>query len=434
MNQMKILLIGQGGREHALAWRLRKSDLVEHIYVTPGNGGTLREPKIDNIDISPLDFPALIHFAKEHQITYTLVGPEVPLVHGIVDAFKKAGLLILGPDQYAAQLEGSKSFAKDFMLKYQIPTAVSKTFTDLNQAKNYLKTQTYPVVIKADGLAAGKGVIIAQTEAEATFALESFLEKHTLGESGNTVIIEEFIQGEEASFIILSDGNNIIAFPSSQDHKARDDGDLGPNTGGMGAYAPAPVVTPEIHQQVIETVMKPVLDGMKAEGHPYVGFLYAGLMIDNNNQIKVLEFNCRFGDPETQAVMMLVKSDFAEMCLKAIQGKLDTVTPEFKNLCALTVVLDSNGYPNDYEVHKPISGLNIALQKGERIFHAGTKLENGEILTTGGRVLCVSTVGESVKLAHAKAYSLIKKIQFEGMFYRSDIGYRAMMRELEEKE
>ncbi len=429
---MKILLIGQGGREHALAWRLRKSDLVEHIYVTPGNGGTLREPKIDNIDISPLDFPALIKFAQENDITYTLVGPEVPLVHGIVDAFKKAGLLILGPDQYAAQLEGSKSFAKDFMHKYHIPTAQSQTFTDFTQAKNYLGTQSYPIVIKADGLAAGKGVVIAQTEAEAIFALENFLEKHTLGDSGNTVVIEEFIEGEEASFIVLSDGENLITFPSSQDHKARDDGDLGPNTGGMGAYAPAPVVTPELHQQVIDTVMKPVLEGMKKEGHPYVGFLYAGLMIDKNNHIKVLEFNCRFGDPETQPIMMLVKSDFAELCLKAIEGKLDTVTPEFKPLFALTVVLTSAGYPNDYEVHKPISGLNIALQKGERIFHAGTKLENGEILSTGGRVLCVSAVGESVKLAHAKVYNIIKKINFDGMFYRTDIGYRAMMRELEE--
>ncbi len=426
---MKILLIGQGGREHALAWRLRKSDLVEHIYVAPGNGGTLREPKVENIDISALDFPALIQFAKENDITYTLVGPEVPLVHGIVDAFKQAGLLILGPDKYAAQLEGSKSFSKEFMNKYHIPTAKSQSFSDLTQAKKYLTTQTYPVVIKADGLAAGKGVVIAQTEAEALYTLENFLEKDTLGESGHLVIIEEFIAGEEASFIILSDGENMIAFPSSQDHKARDDGDLGPNTGGMGAYAPAPIITEERHQEVLKRVMQPVLDGMKKEGHPYVGFLYAGLMIDNHNQIKVLEFNCRFGDPETQAIMMLVKFDFADLCLQAIKGNLKSTTPEFKSLCALTVVLAAHGYPNHPEIHKKISGLNIALQKGERIFHASTQLKEGETLSTGGRVLCVTTVGESVKIAHAKAYQLIKKIQFDGMFYRSDIGYKAIIRE-----
>ena len=426
---MKILLIGQGGREHALAWRLRKSDLVEHIYVAPGNGGTLREPKVENIDISALDFPALIQFAKENDITYTLVGPEVPLVHGIVDAFKQAGLLILGPDKYAAQLEGSKSFSKEFMNKYHIPTAKSQSFSDLTKAKKYLTTQTYPVVIKADGLAAGKGVVIAQTEAEALYTLENFLEKHTLGESGQLVIIEEFIAGEEASFIILSDGENMIAFPSSQDHKARDDGDLGPNTGGMGAYAPAPIITEERHQEVLKRVMQPVLDGMKKEGHPYVGFLYAGLMIDNHNQIKVLEFNCRFGDPETQAIMMLVKCDFADLCLQAIKGNLKSTTPEFKSLCALTVVLAAHGYPNHPETHKKISGLNIALQKGERIFHASTQLEEGATLSTGGRVLCVTTVGESVKIAHAKAYQLIKKIQFDGMFYRSDIGYKAIIRE-----
>lgn len=429
---MNILLIGQGGREHALAWRLRKSDLVEHIYVTPGNAGTLREPKIDNIDISPLDFPALIQFAKENEVTYTIVGPEVPLVHGIVDAFKAEGLLCLGPDKYAAQLEGSKSFAKDFMHKYHIPTAKSQTFTVFSEAKNYLSTQSYPIVIKADGLAAGKGVVIAQTEAEALFTLDNFLEKDTLGESGNTVVIEEFIEGEEASFIILSDGTNLVAFPSSQDHKARDDGDVGPNTGGMGAYAPAPVVTPQLHQQVLDTVMKPALEGMKKEGHPYVGFLYAGLMIDKNNQIKVLEFNCRFGDPETQPIMMLMKSDFADLCLKALEGKLDTVTPEFKNLFAMTVVLAANGYPGEYETRQPISGLNMSMQKGERVFHAGTALEEGEIITTGGRVLCVSAVGETVQAAHLKAYNLIKKIQFNGMFYRTDIGYKAMKREVQE--
>lgn len=428
---MKVLVVGNGGREHAIAWRLRKSPLIEHVYVAPGNAGTLREPKVDNVPISPLDFPALVEFVKRENIEFTIVGPEAPLVAGIVDVFQAEGLRCLGPSKAAAQLEASKNFTKEFLIRHNIPTAQSKTFTDFETAKKYIESKTAPIVIKADGLAGGKGVVVAQSTSEAILAAQSMLSHHSLGTAGNQILVEDFLQGEEASFIVITDGTNVIPLATSQDHKARDDGDQGPNTGGMGAYSPAPVITEELHERIMNEVMIPTIKGMEAEGHPFVGFLYAGLMIDEKGNFNVLEFNCRFGDPETEPVLMRLKSDFAEMCLCALDKCLNIYAPIWDPKVSLGVVLASHGYPNEVEVGKTIEGLNMPIAKGEKIFHAATKLEEGKIITTGGRVLCVTTKADTIKEAHAKAYAVIKKINWDGMFYRTDIGYRAMIRELD---
>jgi phosphoribosylamine---glycine ligase len=424
---MNILVIGSGGREHALSWKLSKSPKVKKIYVAPGNGGTHREPKVENVHIDPLDFNALIRFAKDKQISLTVVGPEAPLVAGIVESFEKAELPIFGPSQLAAKLEGSKAYAKEFMQKHKIPTAEYNSFNNLEEAKNYLEKINFPIVIKADGLAAGKGVVIAQDKATAQSTLENMLTEHTFGHAGDTVVIEEFLTGEEASFIVMSDGVNILPFATSQDHKARDNGDKGPNTGGMGAYSPAPIVTSELHDKVMSTIVKPSINGLRSDGSPFVGFLYVGLMISETGEPKVLEYNVRFGDPETQPILLRLKSDLFELCQAAVNKQLDHFTAEWDERVALGVVMAANGYPGKYASGEVIGGLNdIPRKDSYKIFHAGTKIEEGNIVTSGGRVLCVTALGETTKDAQEKAYSLIKKINWDGAYYRTDIGFKAI--------
>ncbi len=425
---MKILVIGSGGREHALAWKAAQSENVEVVYVAPGNAGTALEEKLENVDIGVEDIQALIDFAKQKSIDLTIVGPEAPLVMGVVDAFEKEGLKIYGPTKGAAQLEGSKAFTKDFLARHKIPTAAYANFTDIEKAKTYVKQQGTPIVIKADGLAAGKGVIIAQNEAQAFAAIDDMLEGNKFGEAGSRVVIEEFLSGEEASFIVMVDGENILPLATSQDHKARDNGDIGPNTGGMGAYSPAPVVTQEIHDRVMKEVIIPTVQGMAEEGHPYTGFLYAGLMIDNEGTPKVLEYNCRFGDPETQPIMSRMKSDLADLCLAAIEKKLDTATCEWDERAAVGVVLAAGGYPAAYEKGNPISGLNDT-QQDTKVFHAGTKTDGDNVVTAGGRVLCVVGLGENVTEAQKKAYQRVKSIGWDNVYYRTDIGHKAIARE-----
>ncbi|HUL11990.1 MAG TPA: phosphoribosylamine--glycine ligase [Methylococcaceae bacterium] len=426
---MNVLIVGGGGREHALAWKAAQSPHVNTVFVAPGNAGTALETGIENVPIAAEDIVALRYFAQEHGVGLTIVGPEAPLVAGIVDEFRAAGLKCYGPTRAAAQLEGSKAFCKDFLARHRIPTADYRTFARLPEALAYIRQQGAPIVVKADGLAAGKGVVIARSEAEAIAAVQDMLSGNAFGSAGHRVVIEEFLRGEEASFIVMADGVHALPMATSQDHKARDNGDLGPNTGGMGAYSPAPVVTPAIHRRIMREVIEPTLAGMAADGAPYTGFLYAGLMIDPDGAPKVLEYNCRFGDPETQPILMRLKSDLVELCLVALDEKLDRVQPEWDERPALGVVLAAGGYPFDYRKGDPISGLPIAESADTKVFHAGTKKHDGHIVTAGGRVLCACALGESVQEAQRKAYELTGKIHWEGMYYRTDIGYRAIGRE-----
>jgi len=427
---MKVLIVGGGGREHALAWKAAQSEQVEQVYVAPGNAGTSREHKLSNISIGVEDIQGLKDFAVSEKIDLTIVGPENPLVDGIVDEFKQAGLPCFGPSKAAAILEGSKSFGKDFLQRHNIPTAEYQVFTDVDAAKVYAKEKGAPIVIKADGLVAGKGVVIALSEDEAIVAIEEILAGNKFGEAGQRLVIEEFLQGEEASFIVMSDGENILPLASSQDHKARDEGDQGPNTGGMGAYSPAPVVTHEIHDRIMHEVIEPTIRGMADEGREYVGFLYAGVMITADGTPKVLEFNCRFGDPETQPIMMRLKSDLVDLCKAALDGQLNKVSAKWDERAALGVVLASGGYPASVRKGDVITGLDHEFPVGTKIFHAGTLQQDNDVLIAGGRVLCVTSLGKTVSQAQQSAYEAVAKISWNGMFYRKDIGYRAIDREL----
>ena len=419
---MKVLIIGSGGREHALAWQCSLFEEVEHVFVAPGNAGTDLEKKISNIQIEPENIPALISFAKSELIDITIVGPEAPLVMGVVDDFQSEGLAIFGPSKVASQLEGSKAFCKDFLHRNNIPTAFYKVFTESKFAIKYVQEQGTPIVIKADGLAAGKGVIIANTLNEATVAINDMLEGNRFGEAGSRVVIEEFLTGEEASFIVMVDGSNILPMATSQDHKTRDNGDKGPNTGGMGAYSPAPIVSPLVFEDAMEKVIRPTVEAMKAEGMPYTGFLYAGLMIDDKGMTKVLEYNCRFGDPETQPIMMRLKSNLAKLCISATQGALDSVKAEWDERTSLGVVMASKGYPDSYRkgeiIHLPEEEID------SKVFHAGTKLDAHHIVSNGGRVLCATALGKDIKEAQAKAYHFISKVKWNGSYYRTDIGFK----------
>ena len=423
---MKILIVGSGGREHALAWKASQSPKVTNVFVAPGNAGTALEDKLTNIDFAVEDIAGLLAFAQKEAIDLTIIGPEVPLVLGIVDAFQVAGLKCFGPSAKAAQLEGSKKFCKDFMARHKIATAEYETFTEVQAATDYIKAKGAPIVVKADGLAAGKGVIVAQTEAEAIAAVEDMLSGNSFGEAGSRVVIEEFLTGEEASFIVIADGIQALPMASSQDHKARDNGDLGPNTGGMGAYSPAPIVTDEIHQRVMNEVINPTLKGMTDDGIPYTGFLYAGLMISPAGEIKVLEYNCRFGDPETQPIMMRLKSDLVELCDAALSQNLANITTEWDERSALGVVLAAGGYPNSYAKGIVISGLPTTENADSKVFHAGTQLNAGQVVTSGGRVLCACALGDTIKEAQEKAYELTNKISWDKVYYRTDIGFKAL--------
>ena len=426
---MKVLIIGNGGREHALAWKAKQSPMVTRVFVAPGNAGTAHEGSIENIAIEATDIPALLAFAKAQQIGLTIVGPEAPLVKGVVDAFRAEGLAIFGPTAAAAQLEGSKAFAKDFLARHAIPTADYQNFTEVEPALAYLREKGAPIVIKADGLAAGKGVIVAMTLDEAEEAVRDMLSGNAFGDAGARVVIEEFLDGEEASFIVMVDGEHVLPMATSQDHKRVGDGDTGLNTGGMGAYSPAPVVTDAVHQRVMEQVIMPTVRGMAAEGNVYTGFLYAGLMIDGQGNPKVIEFNCRFGDPETQPIMLRMRSDLVELCLAACAGKLDLVEAIYDPRVAIGVVLAAGGYPGDYQQGKPISGLPVEEASGEKVFHAGSQLAGDTIVTAGGRVLCATALGHTVAEAQQRAYQLAGRIQWDGVFYRTDIGWRAIERE-----
>ena len=428
---MNILVIGSGGREHALAWKAAQSPGVGTVFVAPGNAGTAREPGVENVNIDALDIEGLATFASDNNVGLTIVGPEAPLVAGIVDLFEERGLRVFGPTADAAQLEGSKAFTKDFLARQKIPTAGYGNFTDIDEALAYVREQGAPIVVKADGLAAGKGVIVAMTLEEAENAIRDMLAGNAFGEAGSRVVVEEFLEGEEASFIVMVDGENVLPMATSQDHKRVGDGDTGPNTGGMGAYSPAPVVTPEVHKRIMDEVIYPTVRGMAAEGLPYKGFLYAGLMIDTNGAPKVIEFNCRFGDPETQPILLRMKSDIVALCQAAIDGKLDECSSDWDERAAVGIVLAAGGYPGDYNKGDVISGLPVTDTEGEKAFHAGTSLsqDGSQVLTNGGRVLCATALGHSVTEAQQKAYALAKKIHWNGVFYRKDIAYRAIARE-----
>ena len=420
---MKVLVVGSGGREHALAWQCASFNIVEHVFVAPGNAGTALEEKISNIEIESSEIEALIEFAINEAIDITIVGPEAPLIAGIVDDFRAHDLTIFGPTQAASQLEGSKVFCKDFLNRNNIPTAFYEVFTEHERAISYVKEKGVPIVIKADGLAAGKGVIVAKTEQEAFEAIDDMLKGNRFGVAGSRVVIEEFLVGEEASFIVMVDGKNVSPMATSQDHKARDNADKGPNTGGMGAYSPAPVVNPSIFDDVMKNIIQKTVDAMSAEGSPYTGFLYAGLMI-NNGKAKVLEYNCRFGDPETQPIMMRLKSNLAQLCLLATQGKLDVTHIEWDERVSLGVVLAANGYPNDYKKGEKII---VPVDSGDaKIFHAGTKLESNNIVSNGGRVLCATALGSSIQEAQKRAYELVDRVDWHGAYYRTDIGFKAL--------
>ncbi len=426
---MKVLVIGSGGREHSLAWKAAQSNSVERVFVAPGNAGTSREPKLENVAIDPLDFVALADFAEREKIGLTIVGPEAPLVEGIVDYFKERGLPCFGPSKNAAQLEGSKAFTKDFLSRHNIPTAFYQTFTDIDAAKQYIADKGAPIVIKADGLAAGKGVIVAMSEDQAVAAVEDMLSGNKFGDAGHRVVIEGFLQGEEASFIAMVDGRNVLPMATSQDHKARDDGDKGPNTGGMGAYSPAPVVDATIYQRIMDQVILPTVAGMAADGNDYTGFLYAGLMITEAGEINVVEFNCRFGDPEAQPVMMRLQSDLVQHCLAALDQTLDGEQAQWDDRPAVGVVLAAGGYPESYAKGIPISGLDQPLESHQKIFHAGTTEKDGAVVTNGGRVLCATALGRTVSEAQSEAYKIVHNIQWDSVYFRNDIAYRAIARE-----
>lgn len=424
---MNVLIVGSGGREHALAWKMAQSPQVSKVYVAPGNGGTAKEKKVENILIKATEISRLIQFAKENQIALTLVGPEDPLVLGIVDAFTEEGLACFGPTKAGAQLEGSKQFAKDFMSRHTISTAEYRVFTDAKQAKTYLSECDYPVVIKADGLAAGKGVVVAENELHAHNVIDHFMTNHLLGHAGDRVIIERYLKGQEVSFIVMVDGEHVVAFPTSQDHKARDDGDLGPNTGGMGAYSPAPLVTPEMHEHIMQTIINPTIKGLAAEGIPYRGFLYAGLMLVEDEGAYLLEYNCRLGDPEAQVLLFRLKSDFYTLCQAAIQGQLGNTSVEWISQPTLGVVLASSGYPEKYPTGEVISGIPEEELIDGKVFHAGTVVdENQQVITSGGRVLCAVAMGENLAEAQTLAYTLADKIEWPSRYCRRDIGYKAL--------
>ena len=425
---MKVLIIGGGGREHALAWKAAQSDRVEQVFVAPGNAGTAMEPGIENVDIAAESIDELKAFALKEQIGLTIVGPEAPLVAGIVDEFIAADLKIFGPDRLAAQLEGSKAFTKDFLAIHGIPTAAYGNFTDIDEAIDYIQEQGAPIVIKADGLAAGKGVVVAQTEDEAIAAVKDMLEANRFGDAGHRVVIEECLVGEEASFICIVDGEDVLPMASSQDHKARDEGDKGPNTGGMGAYSPAPVVDQVMHDRIMNEVIMPTVKGMKADGHRYRGFLYAGVMIGEDGVPKVLEYNCRFGDPETQPIMMRLQSDLVELCLAAVDGELDLKEVDWDPRTSLGVVIAAGGYPDSYNKGDVISGLKSVDNENTKVFHAGTEIVDDKVVTSGGRVLCVVGLGDSVIEAQATAYEGVRKVKWENMYFRTDIGHRAVSR------
>ncbi|PPC79019.1 phosphoribosylamine--glycine ligase [Pokkaliibacter plantistimulans] len=425
---MKVLVIGNGGREHALAWQVAQHPQVEKVFVAPGNAGTALEAKLENVAIDVLALDALADFAAQNNVDLTIVGPEAPLVAGVVDLFRSRDLPIFGPTKGAAQLEGSKAFTKDFLARHQIPTAEYQNFTEVEPALAYLREKGAPIVIKADGLAAGKGVIVAMTLAEAEEAVRDMLSGNAFGEAGCRVVIEEFLEGEEASFIVMVDGEHVLPMATSQDHKRVGDGDTGPNTGGMGAYSPAPVVTDIVFQRAMNEVILPTVRGMAAEGNEYTGFLYAGLMITADGTPKVIEFNCRFGDPETQPIMLRLKSSLLELCQAALDKRLDQTHAEWDERASIGVVLAAAGYPGSYPKGDVIS-LPATLPEGTKIFHAGTRLENGQPVTNGGRVLCVTAMGNSVKEAQQRAYELVHQTSWEGMFFRNDIAWRAIARE-----
>jgi phosphoribosylamine--glycine ligase len=426
---MNVLVIGSGGREHALAWKIAQSSGVDKVFVAPGNAGTALEDKLENIAIDTMAFEALADFAAGNNVALTIVGPEAPLVEGVVDYFQSRQLKCFGPSQGAAQLEGSKSFTKDFLERHNIPSGDYQTFTDEGLALAYLKEKGAPIVIKADGLAAGKGVIVAETLEQAEDAVKHMLSGNAFGDAGCKVVIEEFLVGEEASFIVMVDGKNSLTMATSQDHKRASNGDLGPNTGGMGAYSPAPVVTPEIHQRIMQEVIEPTVAGMAAEGNDYTGFLYAGLMIAEDGTPKVIEYNCRFGDPETQPIMLRLQSDLASLCLSALDGKLDQCTAEWDSRPAVGVVLAAGGYPNSYRKGDVISGLPTEDNMSSKVFHAGTTMDNEQVQTNGGRVLCATALGNNVSEAQTNAYKLAHAISWDDVYYRDDIAYRAIARE-----
>ena len=426
---MKVLVIGSGGREHALAWKAAQAEQVEKVFVAPGNAGTAAEAKLENVAISVGEIEKLVNFAKTNDIALTIVGPEQPLVDGVVDAFEEQGLMIFGPSAKAAQLEGSKAFTKDFLARHNIPTAAYANFTEIEPALAYVRQQGAPIVIKADGLAAGKGVIVAMTLVEAEDAVKDMLAGNAFGDAGHRVVIEEFLTGEEASFIVMVDGKNILPFATSQDHKRAYDGDQGPNTGGMGAYSPAPVVTADIHERIMKEVIYPTVEGMAKEDAPYKGFLYAGLMIAEDGTPKVIEYNCRFGDPETQPIMMRLQSNLVELCQMACQGKLDQAEISFDPRAAVGVVLAAQGYPGSYPKGQEIEGLDINTLDDRKTFHAGTAIQDGKVVTAGGRVLCATALGENVTQAQKAAYELLHQITWPGVEFRTDIAYRAIARE-----
>jgi len=425
---MKILIVGGGGREHALAWKCAQSPRVKHVFVAPGNAGTALESKVSNLDIAADDIDALLRFSIEKDVELTIIGPEGPLVAGIVDRFAAAGRRCFGPSRKAARLEGSKAFTKDFLRRHRIPSAGFATFTAANFDAAYVRAQRLPLVIKADGLAAGKGVVICETHESAIATSREMLEGK-FGAAGKTIVIEEFLQGEEVSFIVVANDQQVVALATSQDHKRRDDGDRGPNTGGMGAYSPAPIVTAQLHRRIMREVIEPTLKGLAEDGNPYLGFLYAGLMIAADGTPNVLEFNCRFGDPETQPILMRLQSDFVDLCEATLEGSLERAQIRWDPRAALGVVMAAGGYPDAYRQGDPISGLDVAAGRPGKVFHAGTRAEGTQIVTAGGRVLCAVGLGDSVRAAHHQAYNLVHAIHWNLVQYRLDIGYRAIERE-----
>ncbi len=426
---MKVLVIGGGGREHAIAWRSAGSAAVSEVLVAPGNAGTAREPKMRNVAISPEDTDALLELARDEGVALTIVGPEAPLVAGLVDRFVEAGLPCFGPTASAARLEGSKAYSKDFMARHRIPTARYESFSVLDKALAYIRKRGAPIVIKADGLAAGKGVIVAETLDEAEEAARDMLEGNRFGDAGARIVVEEFLRGEEASFMVVTDGERFVPLASSQDHKARDEGDLGPNTGGMGAYSPAPVITPDVEKRIVDEVIGPTLAGMRLDGSPYLGFLYAGLMIMPDGSPKVIEFNCRLGDPETQPIMMRLRSDLPALCLATLEGKLEDVRLDWDPRAALGVVMAAGGYPEAYAKGQKISGLETADSDTQKVFHAGTAQSGDDTVTSGGRVLCAVGLGASVTTAARAAYEAVDRIHWDNIHVRRDIGHRAIARE-----